>query len=110
MRCMGKRRREDEVQRLARRAAGGDLTSARSLVAALEGRRGARSSGDEYVVEIWVRVTDRDALYAEAVQRGEDGGLMGYRPKSTDDALRMIFDPGTSPPGTEILDSTCEEA
>lgn len=104
------KRHNDELQRLARRAAGGDLAAARSLVSALEGRRSGRSADDEYVIEIWVRVTDRDALYAEAAQRGEDGGLMGYKPKSTDDALRMIFDPGTSPPGTEILDSACEEA
>lgn len=71
-----------------------------------------------HAVTIYVSVDDAEQLYEEAVRRAKADGLaqasidsmLGTKEEiSINDCLRYIFDPGTSPPGTSIQDSSCED-
>ncbi len=71
-----------------------------------------------YEVSLYVRVHDKEELFksasAQALKEGMSEAEIGEMLKSPDNeidvsaCLRMIFDPGTSPAGCEILDSSCE--
>lgn len=70
-----------------------------------------------YRVTLYVAMDDAEALHAEAVRRAKEDGLhqdsidemLGTKDNiSISDCLRYVFDPGTSPPGTQIQDSSCE--
>lgn len=75
----------------------------------------------EYVVRIAVRVSDPQELYEAARQTmavaARGGANMGDPDKllrddacevSIRDCLAMVFDPGMSPPGTEIIETEVE--
>jgi hypothetical protein len=63
---------------------------------------------DAYEVSIYIRVTDEAALLAAAKARATADKVDPDDVETVHDALRMLLDPGESPPGTEILDSTVE--
>ena len=63
-----------------------------------------------YEFSLYVRVTDPEALKVAAKASWE---TEGNEPWDDDEwpiqnCLRQLLDPGMSPPGCEILDSTCE--
>lgn len=62
----------------------------------------------DHAVTIYVRVYDKADLFKAAIERSVQDGLPDWKPEDISDALRMLFDPGMSPPGVEILDSSCE--
>ena len=73
----------------------------------------------DYAFTLHLRVTDRTALHAAAMTRAVADGMSrgdAYRVLGTKRrpdvpaCLTMLFDPGLSPDGTEILDSTAEGA
>lgn len=67
-------------------------------------------------VSIYLRIHDGAALIQAGRDRAIKDGLAKDMAEAADviededysTALRMILDPGTPPPGTEILDSACE--
>lgn len=72
-----------------------------------------------YTVSIHLTVTDRQALHAHAMTQATTGDgalnkeealrMLGTSDEpSVSDCLCFILDPGMSPPGTSILDSSCE--
>ena len=65
-----------------------------------------------YAVTIYVEVTDTQALKKAAECRAVADGvtLKDWRKSrgGPQDDLRMLLDPGVSPDGTSIYDSTCE--
>lgn len=72
-----------------------------------------------YTVSIFLNVTDAQALHAHALAKATTGqsalsdeeaiNMLGTSDEpSVSDCLRFILDPGISPPGTSILDSSCE--
>ena len=72
-----------------------------------------------YTVSIYLKVTDAHALHAHAMTQATTGDgalsseealtMLGTADEpSVSDCLRFILDPGMPPPGTSILDSSCE--
>lgn len=70
-------------------------------------------------VSLFVDVNDAQALHAHAMKIATEPGtgmaandaesMLGSAEEPDISAcLRMVFDPGVSPPGTSILDSSCE--
>lgn len=70
-------------------------------------------------VSIFVDVHDAQALHAHAMKIATEPGsgmsttdaesmLGSAEEPNISGCLRMVFDPGASPPGTSILDSSCE--
>lgn len=59
-------------------------------------------------VTISVRVHDEAELLAAAREKAREDGADPDDIKTASDALIMLLDPGTSPPGTDIQDSVCE--
>jgi hypothetical protein len=78
------------------------------------------SNTETHHVSLFVQVSDSKALHAHAMEQAmdKDGGgmsdvdaqeMLGTADEPNISAcLRFTFDPGQSPPGTSILDSTCE--
>ena len=71
-----------------------------------------------FEVSISIEVKDEAELYEYAMRRSIEDGLseeaaeemLGSKEEPDISAcLRMVIDPGTSPSGTSILDSSCEE-
>lgn len=67
----------------------------------------------ELEVSLSITVTDPEAFAAEARRIAVEGGLEGacvdvYSADNLTDCARMIFDPGVSPPGCQIHDSSAE--
>lgn len=66
---------------------------------------------------LYLRITDGPALVAAARERLVEERVVEDLEAATEEiededysqALRILLDPGESPPGTEILDSVCEE-
>ncbi len=73
---------------------------------------------DLYSVAIEIRVHDKRALYDQALKQAVDQNSLSLREAremlgttrkvNVDACLRMILDPGVSPDGTEINESTAE--
>lgn len=71
-----------------------------------------------YAVSLYVRVRDKKELFKTASAQAKKDGMSDAEIKEmlkdsdnkidVSACLRMIFDPGTSPAGCEILDSSCE--
>jgi hypothetical protein len=63
-----------------------------------------------YKLSLYVRVYDEPMLIATARATAAGGCPPEIAPEIGDArmALRWLLDPGDSPPGCEILDSTCE--
>jgi hypothetical protein len=68
-------------------------------------------------VTIYVDVNDQDALFAAAMARAKEDGLEesdaqeNLKPDGEvhiGNCLRMLLDPGVSPPGCSIEDSSCD--
>lgn len=70
-----------------------------------------------YEVNILTRVTDEEQLFKTAANQASSTGMtveqIGEMLRTPDNkvnvsaCLRIVLDPGASPPGCEILDSTC---
>lgn len=72
-----------------------------------------------HAVTIYVDVDDEVSLFAHASAKAREDGLdersieemLGTsHDVDVSACLRYTFDPGTSPPGTSILDSVCESS
>ena len=72
---------------------------------------------DLYEASVLVELTDQQALYRAALERATEEGLSAEEADEMlidDDGinigacLQMVFDPGQSWPGTQILDSSAE--
>lgn len=68
--------------------------------------------GKDYAVTLYVRVIDEAALIAAGQERAkiDVGGSLDADDENMDapTALRWLLDPGVSPPGCEIQDSSVE--
>jgi hypothetical protein len=70
-----------------------------------------------YTVSILVDVLDKRVLLQSALSRAKDDGLTSHEARSllkpggqidVGACLVMLFDPGNSPQGCEIMESRCE--
>lgn len=64
-------------------------------------------------VTLEVEVFDRDAFRNAAIEQAKKDGLevgpdSGFDPDDISDCAKMIFDPGVSPPGCQIEESSVE--
>lgn len=69
---------------------------------------------DQVTVSITIEIHDPEAFAMAALQRARDDGLddadleSTYSPDNLSACAIMLFDPGVSPPGCSIQDSSAE--
>jgi len=73
-------------------------------------RRKSKEQWRQYAITLEITVIDeerlRKAALDNAIQDGETSGVAEERLQTVPDYIQQVFDPGLSPPGTEI--ENCE--